>query len=164
MGVTSRVLNWAGPVLAAAAVTGLWAMSSSTAAVDRVPDLRGLQLDVAQVRASTSGYPTRVVLDAGPGVAGTVLDHEPPAGALQPRGSPIELRVTRGARQVRVPDVRGMPVREARQLLAEAELTPGSVTYGAAPGAEPNRVIASHPAPGASVDSGTSVHLTAATP
>jgi serine/threonine-protein kinase len=160
----TRVFGWAGPVLAAAAVTALWTMSTSADAVDRVPDLRGLRLDVAQTTASTSGYTTRVVLGSGPGVAGTVLDHEPTAGSLLARGSPIELHVTRGARQIRVPDVRGMPVSEARQLLAEAELTPGSVTYRPAPGKEPNRVIVSEPAAGASVDSGTSVDLTAATP
>jgi serine/threonine-protein kinase len=159
-----RALRWVGPVIAVAAVAGVWGMSTGTDALDRVPDLEGLGLQVAQAKAQSSGYPTRVVLAEGPGVAGTVLDHEPPAGSLAQRGSPIVLRVTQGARQVRVPDVRGMPVAEALRLLDEAELAPGNVTYRREPDKEPNRVVMSDPAPGAAVDAGTGVHLTATTP
>ncbi|MGH2760199.1 MAG: PASTA domain-containing protein, partial [Actinomycetota bacterium] len=112
-----RALRWAGPVLAAAAVAGLWGMSTGTDALGRVPDLAGLGLQAAQGRAQASGYATRVVLESGPGVAGTVLNHEPEAGSLAERGSPIVLRVSQGARRVRVPDVRGMPVAEALGLL-----------------------------------------------
>lgn len=139
-------------------------MSTGTDALARVPDLEGLRLQAAQSRALASGYPTRVVLTAGPGLAGTVLDHEPPPGSLAHRGSPIVLRVTQGARQVRVPDVRGMPVAEALRLLSEAELAPGDVTYRRDPRKEPNRVVTTDPAPGASVDAGTDVNLTATTP
>jgi serine/threonine-protein kinase len=159
-----RALRWAGPVLAAAAIAGLWGMSTGTDALDRVPDLEGLGLQAAQAKAQSSGYPTRVMLTEGPGVAGTVLDHEPAAGSLAQRGSPIVLRVTQGARQIRVPDVRGMPVAEALRLLSEAELAPGNVTYRQDPGKEPNRVVTSDPAPGAAVDAGTEVNLTATTP
>ena len=160
----ARAMRWAGPILAAAAIAGLWGMSTGSDALGRVPDLEGLRLDAAQVRAQSAGYTTRVVLESGPGVAGTVLEHEPAAGSLAQRGSPIVLRVTQGTRQVRVPDVRGMPVAEARRLLSEAELAPGNVTYRREPGKEPNRVVTSDPAPGTSVDAGTTVDLTATTP
>ena len=157
-------MRWFGPILTVAAIAGLWGMSTGSDALGRVPDLDGLQLKAAEARAQSAGYPTRVVLRSGPGLAGTVLDHEPAAGSFARRGSPIELRVTQGARQVRVPDVRGMPVAEAQRLLSEADLVPGIVTYRRDPQKEPNRVVTSVPAPGTSVDAGTDVDLTATTP
>lgn len=159
-----RALRWAGPVLAAAAIAGFWGMSNGTDALARVPDLAGLPLQAAEQRAKAAGYATRVILEPGPGVAGTVLDHEPASGRLAQRGTAIVLRVTQGARQVRVPDVRGMPVAEAFRLVGEAGLSPGNVNYRRDPGKEPNRVLRSDPAPDASVDAGTEVHVTATAP
>lgn len=139
-------------------------MSTSAGALAKVPDLAGLPLQDAQAVAAASGYPTRVVLRPGPEVAGTVLSQEPAAGEFLAQGAAVELHVTRGARQIGVPDVRGMPVDEARRLLAEAELTPGDVTYVPAPDKEPNRVISTAPGPGDLVDAGTAVSLEAAAP
>ncbi len=153
----------AGPVVAVIAIVGLWAMGSSSKSLDRVPDLAGLHLGAAETLASASGYTTRVVLVTGPGVAGTVLEHRPAAGALLARGSAIELDVTRGARQVGVPDVRGLPVDDARRILREAGLEPGDVLYREYE-SEPHRVVATEPRAGTSVDAGTSVVVIAAAP
>jgi serine/threonine-protein kinase len=72
------------------------------------------------------------------------------------------LTVTKGARQVGVPDVRGMPVAEARRVLRDADLVPGDVTYRPRPDRESNRVYATDPPAGATVDAGTAVHVYAA--
>jgi serine/threonine-protein kinase len=116
----------------------------------------------AQKVAAAAGYSTSVVLRAGPGRAGTVLDQQPEAERFLGRRSAIILAVSRGARQVGVPDVRGMPVDEARRVLAEAELTPGDVTYRRETRAEPNRVISTEPPGGSTVDAGTKVDVFAA--
>jgi serine/threonine-protein kinase len=152
-----------GPVLAAACIALLAAMATQPGALTEVPALEGTALRAAQARAAAAGFTTRIVLKAGPGAAGTVLDQQPDAGVLAARRSAVVLFVTKGARQVGVPDVRGMPVAEARRVLAEAELTPGDVTYRSSPRTEPNRVITTDPPPGATVDVGTSVHVFAAT-
>jgi serine/threonine-protein kinase len=103
-----------------------------------------------------------VALRTGPGRAGTVLEQQPEPGDFLARRSAIVLAVSRGARQVGVPDVRGMPVDEARRVLREAELTPGDVIYRRVASGEPNRVISTDPPGGATVDAGTSVAVVAA--
>ena len=152
-----------GPVLAAAFIALLAFMATQPDALARVPDLRGKRLHEAQSEAAAAGFTIRVVLRAGPGAAGTVLAQEPESRALSARRTPVVLTVTRGARQVAVPDVRGMPVAEARQVLKDADLTPGDVTYRPQPKGESNRVYATDPPAGATVDAGTSVHVYAAT-
>ncbi|HYZ92044.1 MAG TPA: PASTA domain-containing protein [Actinomycetota bacterium] len=152
-----------GPVVAAAAIALLAAMATQPGSLAHVPEVTGASVQAAQARAAAAGFTTRVVLKSGPGAAGTVLGQQPASGTLAARRSAVVLFVTKGARQVGVPDVRGMPVAEARRVLAQAELTPGDVTYKPTRRAEPNRVYATDPPPGATVDVGTSVHVFAAT-
>lgn len=151
-----------GPVLAAAVIAVLAFLSSQPNALARVPELEGKRLHEAQAEAAAAGFTTRVVLRAGPGAAGTVLAQQPSSEVLSARRTPVVLIVTKGKRQVGVPDVRGMPVAEARQVLKDADLTPGDVTYRPTPNAEPNRVYATDPPAGATVDAGTAVHVYAA--
>lgn len=151
-----------GPLIAVATVAGIWWMSTGPSAVARVPDVRGLAADAAQAVAASSGYTTRITLQSGAGLAGTVLDQEPTAGDVAGKGTAIDLRVSSGAPQVKVPDVRGMPVSEARLVLEETGLEPGDVTYRRSPGNEENRVITTNPRPGATVDASTPVALIAA--
>ncbi len=152
----------AGPLIAVAAVVGLWFMSSAPDALARVPDLEGLPLESARVQADAAGYHPRILLRDGPGRAGTVLRQHPPPTAILARGGSIDLHVTRGAKQVGIPDVRGMPVDEAQRLLRQSQLSPGDVTYRTVPGGEPNRVIATDPPAGATVDAGSTIHVIAA--
>jgi serine/threonine-protein kinase len=151
-----------GGVVAVAAVAQLWVMSGSPTALDHVPDLVGLRGDVAQRQARASGYLAHFVIRPGPGRAGTVLDQRPDPGTLAGRSSAIDLFVTEGAPQVAVPDVRGMPVHEARQTLIRAGLEPGDVTYRRGTGAESDRVISSDPKGGSVVDAGSKVSIIAA--
>jgi serine/threonine-protein kinase len=152
----------AGPVIAAAAIAGLWGMSVQTTSLARVPELTRLDVTTAQREAAAAGYSTSFSLRDGPDRAGTVLDQQPEPGSFLARRSVIALAVSRGAKQVGVPDVRGMPVEEARRVIQGAELTPGDVTYRRAVGKEPDRVISTDPPQGATVDAGTRVDVVAA--
>ena len=91
-----------------------------------------------------------------------MLRQHPPPSAILHHGGSIDLHVTRGAPQVAVPDVRGMPVDEAQRVLRQSQLSPGDVTYRTIPGGEPNRVIATDPAAGKNVDAGSTVDVIAA--
>lgn len=137
-------------------------MSAQPTSLARVPDMKGRDLNSAQKQAAAAGYPTSIALRAGPGRAGTVIDQRPEPGTYLAKRSSVVLAVTQGARQIGVPDVRGMPVDEARRVLEEADLTPGDVIYRRAANAEPNRVISTDPPGGATVDAGTTVNVVAA--
>lgn len=151
-----------GPVLAVACVVGLWLMSNAPSAITRVPELEGLSADEARAVAARDGYALVFRIVQGPGVAGTVVGQRPPPGTLLGRGSEIVVRITKGKPQVTVPNVAGMPVSEARTALIAAGLQPGDISYRAAPGQEPNRVIETDPPSGSRVDVGTRVSLIAA--
>lgn len=153
----------AGPLIAVAAVAGLWSMSTGSDALTEVPPLVGHPVQTAQTAAAELGFTTRIVVREGPGRPGTVLAQSPVAGQHLARGSPIELSVSKGARQVEVPDVRGMPVAEAQRLLRSAGVTVGDVIFRESPGAEPGRVLSTEPRHGATVDAGTLVDVVAAT-
>jgi beta-lactam-binding protein with PASTA domain len=72
------------------------------------------------------------------------------------------LDVTEGVAQLRVPDVRKLPVDEARRRIADAHLKPGAVTYEDDPDIESNHVITSVPRPGKLVDIDSKVDVVAA--
>jgi eukaryotic-like serine/threonine-protein kinase len=151
-----------GAAIAVIAVAGLWSMSRSATAPARVPDLVGRRVELANAIAKRDGYTTRVVLVPRGGVVGTVLSQDPVARSITARGTTIVLRVTKGAQQVRVPDLRDMPADDARFVLRRGHLKPGDVTYQRQPGKEPDRVITTQPGPGSVVDVGTTIDLVVA--
>src|SRR5688500_7478957 len=103
-----------GPLVAVVALIGLWQMSSAPTAADRVPDIEGLEVNAAIARTANAGYFTKVSWQRAGGVAGTVVDQRPEPNEVRDRGSRVILYVTRGAAQVKVPNVRGVEVDEAR--------------------------------------------------
>ncbi len=151
-----------GPIVGAIAVAGLWLMSSAPTAESRVPDVEGLEVNAAIARAAKAGYFTKVSWQRAGGIAGTVVDQSPEGRLMRDRGSRIVLVVTRGAAQVRVPDVRGVDVEEARRRLDRGHLVPGAVTYRNEKSYRSNRVITTVPRPGKLVDVGETVDLVAA--
>jgi serine/threonine-protein kinase len=151
-----------GPVVAVIAVVGIWLMSSAPDASHRVPDLVGLEVNGAIARGTTEGYFVVHRFEKGPGVAGTVVDQEPDAGILVDKRSKIRIVVTRGVAQVKVPDVRGIQVDEARRRLDRGNVRPGDVTYRKHERVTSNRVITTVPAPGKLVDAYAKVDIIAA--
>ena len=151
-----------GPVVAAVTVAGLWLLSAAPTAAHRVPDLEGLQVNPAIARAADEGYFTKVVFRRGGGIAGTVIDQTPQARIVRDKGTRIVLAVTEGAAQVKVPNIKGVVVEEARRRLDRGHVTPGAVTYVEHAGARSNHVIRTDPPAGKLVDVGTTVDIVAA--
>lgn len=150
-----------GPIVAAIAIFGLLLMQGTPSAAQRVPDLEGLDVNRAVADAAHHGFFTKVVFKPGGGVAGTVTRQSPAADMISTKRSTIVLHVTKGVAQLRVPDVRRLPVDEARRRIADGHLAPGAVTYTDDAEIEANHVITSDPEPNTLVDIGTTVDIIA---
>lgn len=151
----------AGPIVGAIAILGLLMMQGTPSAAQRVPELEGMEVNDAVAAAASDGFFTKVVFTKGGGVAGTVIRQSPQALAIGPKRSTIVLEVTKGVAQLRVPDVRRLPVDEARRRISDGHLTPGAVTYRDDPDIESNHVITSDPEPNRLVDIGTTIDIIA---
>jgi beta-lactam-binding protein with PASTA domain len=153
----------AGPIVAVVAILGLMQMQGTPAAAQRVPELEGLEVNKAVALAAKDGFFTKVVFKPGGGVAGTVTRQSPEPEVISTKRSTIVLRVTKGVAQLKVPDVRRLPVDEARRRITDGHLTAGAVTYIDDPDVESNHVITTDPKPNTLVDIGTTVDLVAST-
>jgi beta-lactam-binding protein with PASTA domain len=151
-----------GPLAALVAIAGLVFMSSAPDAAARVPSFRGMQVNPAIAKAADAGYFAKVTFVRGGGLPGTVIGQTPEPLEIRDKGSDITLRVTEGKAQVRIPDVRGVHVDEARRRLDRGNVTPGDVIYRDDSKVPRDRVITTKPAPGKLVDVGTTVDLIAA--
>ncbi len=122
-----------------------------------VPDVRGIPAARAFVRLDEAGLKPqskRVDADAP---SGEVVSQKPAPGAEVERGTTVILSVSRGERQVAVPDVRGLPEAEAVAALEEAGLDAAvnRVPSGEAEGT----VVAQSPAAGERAARGSSVQI-----
>jgi beta-lactam-binding protein with PASTA domain len=151
-----------GPVVAAVAVAGIWMLGNTPDAAARVPELRTLNVNTAIAKAAHAGYFTNVSFRKGGGIAGTVVAQRPEPRVVFDKHSTIVLVVTRGAAQVKVPDVRHLPVDEARRRIDRGNLRVGHVTYRRDPELEPDRVIATRPKQNTLVDAYSTVDIVAA--
>jgi eukaryotic-like serine/threonine-protein kinase len=87
----------------------------------------------------------------------TVTAQQPASGDQVPKGSIVHINVSRGAKPVQVPDVRGQPFANAKSALEGQGFTVLRVDIQSdqAKGV----VVASNPPPGASVDKGSQITL-----
>ncbi|MGH3931678.1 MAG: Stk1 family PASTA domain-containing Ser/Thr kinase [Pseudonocardiaceae bacterium] len=124
----------------------------STALV--VPEVVGQPREQALAALTEAGFdPAERGDDAGQAGA-TVLSVRPEAGSLvDPSDNVVTVQV---ANRVEVPDVVGMSVEQARQVLAEAGLNGDANQFF---GDASSRVVAQSPGPGRTVRPGTSVRL-----
>jgi serine/threonine-protein kinase len=92
---------------------------------------------------------------------GTVIRTNPPPNTLVARGSAVELVVSSGPGQVRVPPLVGLSEGQARNLLSEAGLGVGGPTYKElAPGdSRDGTVLEQSVRQGTEVDKGTSISI-----
>ena len=144
------------------AVAGIWFLSGTPSAAVRVPELEGRDVNKAIARAADAGFFTKVEFRKGGGVAGTVIRQRPGAAEIRSKRSTIVLEVTKGAAQIQVPDVRLLPVDDARRRISDAHLEPGAVTYQEGGLVRSNSVIRTVPAHGTLVDVGSPVEIVAA--
>jgi cell division protein FtsI/penicillin-binding protein 2 len=115
----------------------------------RVPVLLRMGLDEACRKAARAG-----IIVNGEGGAGDVYSQNPGPGELVPRGSVVDVLLRDSAianNKVRIPDFRGLTVREARRELIKFGLEIEIRGYGT--------VRKQHPAPGAEITPGSRVVL-----
>ncbi|NLW07493.1 MAG: Stk1 family PASTA domain-containing Ser/Thr kinase [Clostridia bacterium] len=93
--------------------------------------------------------------------AGSVVEQNPPGNSTQPEGTEVRLIISKGPEPqfVTVPKLVGHTLTEAQQLLAEAKLQQGALTYGRSEEHLPNVVIEQNPAAGTSVLQGSNVDI-----
>lgn len=122
-----------------------------------VPTVTGMTREQAEVVLETAGLSIgEVVEQASSQPRGEVIETRPAAGAQAPMPSPVTLVVSGGPSVLRVPDLTGRSLGEARRLLEQIGLVVGDVTSDGAGG---SIVIGQSPEPGASVSSGSRVTL-----
>lgn len=132
---------------------------SGGAAAVTVPDLLDLTEDEAVTRVRDADLDPRVstrrddVVDAG-----RVADQTPDAGERTPAGSRVVVIVSSGRPQVRIPDVRGLSLDQARRDLRDRGLLIRGLRFRPAP-ERAGTVLGTLPRPGAGVDPGTEVTL-----
>ena len=138
-------------------------------AVDYVVSLGVEQVAVPDVRERSEADATAAIEAVGLTVgaveqrtnatipAGAAVRTEPAAGTEIDKGSSVVLFMSRGPRQVAVPDLVELPEAEALTALADAELVPGAVSEAYSETIAAGSVISSDPAPGTTVDVNSSV-------
>ncbi|MGF1663978.1 MAG: PASTA domain-containing protein, partial [Kineosporiaceae bacterium] len=142
----------------------VWALARAPGAGSvEVPPTTGLTVREAEAALEEAR------LEAGTPVAessrdidvGLVVRTEPPAGETVSRGEEVALVISTGPAQVAIPDVEGLDVDEAREVLRDSGLELGEIAARDSP-LPRDRVIRSDPAFGEVAVEGTPVSLVAA--
>ena len=128
--------------------------------VRTIPDVSGQPAAEAQAALETEDL--AVIVDERTNAkvpAGDAVKTEPAAGTETEIGDEVTLVVSKGPKQVDIPDVVGLARGAARTAIADAELKPGDETV-VGDTAPKNTVIAQDPVPGGQADKGSSVAIT----
>ncbi|KAB8168647.1 Stk1 family PASTA domain-containing Ser/Thr kinase [Streptomyces sp. 3MP-14] len=154
-GVLSLVL--AGVLLLAGGI-GVWYINSGQ--FQRTPGVYDLPVDEAEQELRSAGLKVRIVEDYSETVEpGHVISTDPERGERVRRNATVTLVVSRGPEIAEVPNLRGVPVEEAREQLAEAGLAVGEETERFSDEVPRGAVIESDPEPGAERRPETAVNL-----
>jgi beta-lactam-binding protein with PASTA domain/predicted Ser/Thr protein kinase len=126
----------------------------------QVPDVVGETEDDATQTLEDAGFEVEVEREFSEDVRrNEVFEQDPEAGQRLERGETVTITVSRGERQVEVPDLEGQTVGEAQGALADANLELGSVTNEASE-AEEGTIIDQDPGPGEQAQPGSAVNVT----
>ncbi|HEV7887713.1 MAG TPA: PASTA domain-containing protein [Acidimicrobiales bacterium] len=130
---------------------------SSGPPIVTIPDVAGQSYADAAKALTDAGFTVQRKDDYSDDVPepGKVISTSPSSGSSAAKGSKVTVTVSKGAKTVTVPDVRGQTIEQASANLKAAGLNVGNV-YGP-PGAR--RVIDTLPSAGAQVPRGTAVDL-----
>jgi serine/threonine-protein kinase len=107
---------------------------------DAAVALRGANLDVGQV-----------IEKPGPEARGTVLSSAPEGGQQIPQGTPVDLVVSAGPSELRMPDVVGRELFEVRATLEQLGLKIGETTYDSTSALPIGLVVSQVPSAGSAV-------------
>jgi serine/threonine-protein kinase len=126
----------------------------------KVPDVRGKTVAQARELLTAQGLDVGDVVEVFHATVppGVVADQDPLPNFTVRKGDDIALTVSKGIERVRVPDVRGQSLEDAKAALEERGLKLGKVGEREQAG-PPGRVLETNPAPDATVNKGTAVDL-----
>jgi len=137
----------------------LWLLQRGPKTAD-VPNLVGERLSQAQQDAFARGFALKTVTRTANGPPGTVLDQAPQPGADLQRHASLMAVVSSGRAQISVPNVVGLKLKAAQQVLTTAKLTAQSKAVPSKQSAD--TVLSQDPPAGSRVAGGSSVTLTVA--
>ncbi|UCG86030.1 MAG: PASTA domain-containing protein [Gemmatimonadota bacterium] len=126
-----------------------------------VPDVIGYQQELAERLIVAAGLAVAGIDTAtAPQERGVVVNTRPPAGRSRAPGEGVTLFVSVGAPTISVPDLAGLTLDEARELLELSGLALGSTQARTSSAAEPGLIIEQNPAAGTLAAPGAAVRVT----
>jgi len=126
----------------------------------QVPDVTGYEREIAIQLIEAAGLTVaRVDTGLAPAERGVVVSTSPTAGRSLNPGSGVGLFVSVGAASIRIPDVTGLTVDEARVLLEEAGLVLGTPRMRTTNMHEPDLIFEQTPAGGTLSAPGAAVNV-----
>ncbi|MDR6863259.1 Stk1 family PASTA domain-containing Ser/Thr kinase [Phycicoccus sp. 3266] len=132
-----------------------------TTATVTVPGVVNLPVETAEARIRAAGLVPERMDVASPKDVGTVVDQNPGDGEKAPKGSQVQLSVSKGPDTVQLPDLKGYGQDEARTALANLDLTVASeVKTVDDSGVDKGKVVETSPSAGTTVSAGSEVVLT----
>ncbi|MGW2205710.1 Stk1 family PASTA domain-containing Ser/Thr kinase [Streptomyces sp. NPDC001774] len=156
-----------GPLLVLVAVLlvlglggGVWYINSGQ--FTRVPAVLGQTENEAAQRLTEAGLDVGATKRAFSEVyeRGTVMATDPASGARIRGNGTVMLTISRGPEIVKVPNLKGKPLAEAKRLLAKEGLAPGVITSAFSEDVAQGAVISSDPEPGTERSPDSAVALT----
>ncbi|MER8043255.1 Stk1 family PASTA domain-containing Ser/Thr kinase [Streptomyces sp. NPDC094032] len=144
-----------GPFLIVAAVllalgigAGVWYINSGQ--FTRVPAVLGQSEEQATRRLADAGLDVGATKRAYSDVyeRGTVMATDPASGERIRGNGTVTLTVSRGPEIVKVPNLKGVPLADAKKRLTDEGLAPGVITYAFSQAVAQGAVISSDPEPG----------------
>ena len=140
-------------------------ITSSGPPAGSLPRLAGLSLRQAEITLQRENYRLgRVLRVRRPGVSEAVVDFQSPcAGTDLYKGAVVDLVVAEpaAAELMRMPDLRGVPLYRARQVISEAGFVLAPVTYERTSDFPPNIILSQHPEVGVRIPKGERLELVA---
>ena len=140
-------------------------VTSSGPPAGAVPHLAGLSLRQAEITLQRENYRLgRVLRVRRAGVTESVVDYQNPVSGIKLyKGATVDLVVAEPAATelLRMPDLRGTPLYQARQVIADAGFVLAPVTYQRTSRAAPNLVLSQQPAAGQRIRKGERLELVA---
>jgi eukaryotic-like serine/threonine-protein kinase len=122
-----------------------------------IPTVIGMTREQADVVLETAGFSVGEIIEqASQQPRGEVIETRPAAGSQAPMPTPVALVLSGGPSVLRVPDLAGRSLAEARRLLEQIGLVVGDVTSAGSGG---SIVIGQTPEAGATVSAGSRVDL-----
>ena len=126
-----------------------------------VPDVRQYQQELAERLIEAAGLTVAGIdTSTAPEERGVVVNTRPPAGRSRSPGEGVTLFVSVGAPTISVPDLAGLTLEEARELLELTGLALGSTQARTSSAAEPGLIIEQNPAAGTLAAPGAAVRVT----